>query len=338
MIWVVGAGGIGAGIAARLVGADKSVTVFDNWAEHVDRIRRHGLTLEHPGGVLHTRPAAIQLSDPAAVAAAPAPDLVLLAVKSDRTRDTLLQLVDRLPPQCPVVSLQNGLNEPVIAQVVGAARTIGAVVRFDGALLGPGRVAQQRSDGDLVIGAVDGATAGVVPGIADRLRAALPVVVSTDIWVELWSKLTRNCLLNPVSTLVGLGLGRMAAMPAVRTVCLRAGLEVVAVARATGVATEPGIMYGPDVERLLAGDPDAVREFHAAFERTYKAFPDLKPSMLQDAEKGRSVEVRWLNGAVVQAGAGAGIATPVNLALTERVEELVRGVRTPGVHNLEGLT
>ncbi|GAA2591414.1 ketopantoate reductase family protein [Dactylosporangium fulvum] len=340
-IWVVGAGGIGASIAARLAGAGQQVVVIDDWAEHVDRIREHGLTLEHPGGVLHTRPAAIlssELSELSVIADTAPPDLVLLAVKSDRTRETLLAVADRLPPGCPVLSLQNGLNEPVIADVVGPTRTVGAVVRFDGALAGPGRVTQQRSDGDLVIGAVDRAAAGLVAGVADQLRTALPVVVSDRIWADLWSKLTRNCLLNPVSTLVGLGLGRMAALPPVREVCLRTGLEVIAVARATGVAVEPGILYGTDLDRLFAGDPAAVRDFQAAFERTYAPFPDLKPSMLQDAEKGRSVEVRWLNGAVVDAGERVGVAAPLNRALTERVEELVRGVRTPGTHNLEGLT
>lgn len=335
MIWVVGAGGVGAGIAARLAAAGREVVVLDGWAEHVDRIRRDGLTLTHPGGELRTRPAATMLAE---ASVAPRPVLVLLAVKSDRTRPVLDALVDVLPVDCPVLSLQNGLNEPVIAEVVGAARTVGAVVRFDGALLGPGHVSQQRPDGDLVVGAFDPAAAGHVDGVVALLAPALPVVVSTDIRVELWSKLARNCLLNAVSTLVGTGLGRMAAVPAVRTVCLGTGLEVVAAARAEGVRTEPGILYGADVDLLLAADPAAVRAFHEAFARTYAPFPDLKPSMLQDAEKGRSVEVRWINGAVVESAARHRVRAPLNSALTERVEELVRGGRTPGVHNLEGLT
>ena len=233
-----------------------------------------------------------------------------------------------------MLSLQNGLNEPVIAEEAGAARTIGAVVRFDGALMGPGHVTQQLSDGDLIIGAFDPSGAGRIAGIADLLRPALPVAVSADIRVELWSKLTRNCLLNAVSTLVGMGLGRMAAIPEVRTISLGTGLEVVAVARAVGVALEPSIMYDVDATCCSLVIRPQCGDFHVAFARAYARVPDLKPSMLQDAEKGRTVEVRWLNGAVAETGAGAGVHAPINRALTERVEELIRGERTPGIHNL----
>lgn len=340
-LWVVGAGGIGSGIAARLSAAGEDVVVIDPWAEHVAAIGRDGLHLEQPGGPVVGHPVAVTTDDLQALAAAGSPDALLLAVKSNRTEATLVELSAVLGDEAPVVSLQNGLNEPVIASVVGAERTVGAVVRFDGALLGPGRVAQSRHDGDLVIGVVDrpgpGSGARLEP-LAERLRAALPVVVSDDVRVELWGKLARNCMLNGISTLAGLGLGRLAEVASARRACLAAGLETVRVARAKGVVVPDAALYGADIAGLLAGSAAAVAAFDDGFRQAYSAVPDIKPSMLQDFEKGRVVEVEHLNGAVVTAGRRSGVATPINERVVDAVLSLVGGGHHQGIERVEELT
>ena len=52
------------------------------------------------------------------------------------------------------------------------------------------------------------------------------------------------------------------------------------------------------------------------------------PSLWEDLEHGRTrSEVEVLNGAVVREGAGVGVRTPVNAALTEVLLALARGRR-----------
>jgi 2-dehydropantoate 2-reductase len=60
-------------------------------------------------------------------------------VKSTHTRAALADVIGRLRPDTPVVSLQDGLNEDTIAECVGTSRTIGAVVRYEATLTGPAR-------------------------------------------------------------------------------------------------------------------------------------------------------------------------------------------------------
>ena len=48
--------------------------------------------------------------------------------------------------------------------------------------------------------------------------------------------------------------------------------------------------------------------------------PDAKGSMVQDIEAGRKTEIEMINGAVVRAGASAGVETPVNRTLVALVK------------------
>ena len=52
-------------------------------------------------------------------------EVVLLAVKSQHTEEAVRQMAPMLDEHSIVISLQNGLNEDIIASLIGAERTIG---------------------------------------------------------------------------------------------------------------------------------------------------------------------------------------------------------------------
>jgi 2-dehydropantoate 2-reductase len=62
-----------------------------------------------------------------------------------------------------------------------------------------------------------------------------------------------------------------------------------------------------------------------------------RPSLLQDAMKGRRTEVEYLNGLVAKKGREVGIATPANEAITTLVKQLEMGEIKPDPANLEHL-
>src|SRR4051794_39723683 len=116
---VVGAGAIGGTIAARLVRDGRAVLLCDADAAHVAAIEQDGLHIEGPVEQLSVRAAAVA---PEAL-----PDglrAVLLAVKAHHTAAALDIIAPRLAPDGFVVSLQNGINEPLIAERLGAERTV----------------------------------------------------------------------------------------------------------------------------------------------------------------------------------------------------------------------
>jgi 2-dehydropantoate 2-reductase len=132
---VVGAGAIGGTIGARLARDGHEVLLCDADLDHVAAINADGLAIEGP-----VEEFTAQLP---AVSPDGLPDTlqaVLLAVKAQHTGDALAAIGPRLAPDGFVVSLQNGVNEPVIAAAIGEERTVGAFVNFGADYLSPGRI------------------------------------------------------------------------------------------------------------------------------------------------------------------------------------------------------
>src|SRR2546427_6023479 len=122
-ITVYGAGAIGGVTGAALARAGHDVLLVDKAADHVAAMNADGLTIETPDGPWRAPARALtpaELSQSGGTL-----DLVLLAVKAQHTPDALDTLAPRLSPAGTIVSLQNGLNEELIAARVGAGRTVG---------------------------------------------------------------------------------------------------------------------------------------------------------------------------------------------------------------------
>jgi 2-dehydropantoate 2-reductase len=245
-------------------------------------------------------------------------DAVLLSVKSYDTEETLDRLLPMLPAGVPVVSLQNGLNEVAIAEAVGADRTVGAVVMFDGVLVAPGHVRTRRPEAPLTIGAWGSAD---VSRLAATLGQAVPTVVSDDIRADLWGKLVVNCMLNAPAAAAGLGLRDLVHADAGPTACAEVAREAVTVASRCGIAVPPESLYGVDP----IAHPE---EFAQTVVRTF-ADSELRPSMLTDVERGRRTEIDALNGVVVAEGRRLGVDTPWNTHFREVVTRIEHGAAQP---------
>src|SRR2546427_3763949 len=136
---IIGAGAIGGTVGAHLVRGGHEVLFVDRDRTHVDAINTAGLTIE--GRETFTvRATAVPPDALRESVRGRIPDAVLLCVKAMHTAAAVDALAPLLAPDNFVVSLQNGLNEKVIAARIGAARTVGAFVNFGADYLEPGRV------------------------------------------------------------------------------------------------------------------------------------------------------------------------------------------------------
>src|SRR4051812_8487199 len=162
LIW--GAGAIGGTLGAYLARAGGDVTLVDTVVEHVDAIARDGLRLTGPIDEFTVRVPAFtpQMLNGTW-------DEIILATKAHHTEPAVRALVPHLTPGGCVVSAQNGLNELLIAQVVGAARTVGAFVNFGADYLEPG-VIHYAGHGAVVIGEIDGRITPRATAICDAWR------------------------------------------------------------------------------------------------------------------------------------------------------------------------
>ena len=330
--WVVGIGGIGATLGCRLA-CDGDVLLVDGWRENIAAIRDRGLTVEYADETVVAKAPAVTL-DQLSAEERPAPNLVILAVKSYQTADTIRILQPLIGPDTQVVSAQNGLNEDTIADLIGVERTVGAICLFDGELVAPGRARQRRTDGKMVIGDLSGSNGQrleVLKDIAGRLRATVAVEVSDNIYGELWTKVIRNGMINGVCALAGADVGTAAADDDMLSVIVALGVEGVRVARALGVTVIEADLYGASVTDFERGfdDPASFERAAAKVRAEYLSYAKVIPSMAQDVAKGRPTEVEFLNGVVVAKGTTLGLETKVSAALVEAVKRIEGEKRRP---------
>lgn len=291
-------------------------------------MKASGLVVDYPDGQVHVEPVrAWHLSEMGLIG--DAPEAVLLAVKSYQTAEVVTAVAPYLTATSPIVSLQNCINEDTIASIVGPTRTIGAMVRFDGALLGPGRGSATRKERRLVIGELDGRITPRLREIGGVLSHSVHTDLSDDIWRELWSKLVRNTCVNAVAVISGFGMGQIATDPIARRLAIALGMETVRVALRLGISLDPTELDGPPEAYLQPlGSPEAdLLEEH--LRAMFEPYPEVKASMLQDVEKGRPTEIDYMNGYVVKKGSELGIPTPLNAEIVRLVKEVESGKRRP---------
>ena len=287
---VMGAGAVGSYFGAMLAQAGWPVVLIGR-AAHVNAVRERGLTLERADGTRTVRAAA----DTEAAAARGA-QLVLLAVKSGDTEAAAQALAPHLAPDALVLCLQNGVDNAERAASHLPRAVAPAIVYVAAALSAPG-VVKHSGRGDLVLGAWPAAPGVDIASWAARLAAAgVPCRVSADLAAELWMKLALNCAYNAASALGRADYGCMMGVPEMRALLLEAIEEVVAVARASGVAL----------------DAEAAR---AACLALAPAMPRQVSSTAQDLARGRATEIDHLNGFVARRATELGLDAPVNRTL-----------------------
>ena len=241
---VVGAGAIGGTVGARLARRGHDVVFADVDAEHVAAMNDQGLSVEGPVEEFTVAARAVHPHD--------LPDglgRVLLAVKAHDTESAVASVAPRLAPDGFVVSLQNGLNEPAIAEAVGAARTVGAFVNFGADYIGPGRIFVG-GRGTFRVGEIDGSRSERVVQLAGNLDDA---EVTDNILGFLWAKEAYGAMLF-ATAISDLSIADALEEPRYRPLYLRLADEVLACATARPEAFDgfdPADLDG-SIERLVA--------------------------------------------------------------------------------------
>jgi 2-dehydropantoate 2-reductase len=291
-ILVLGAGAIGS-VYGALLSAHHDVTLIGTEA-HMRAINAHGLTLSGArSGVFRLRAAT-------AVGHIERDTLVILTTKANASAAAVAPLVPLLPTGVTFLCVQNGLYaERVVRDLVGdRAVTLRAITQHGAVLRGPGQVEYT------VLGYTLIEDHERAPMLASVLNgSALDGRIVPDMKREMWRKVIFNCVINPITSIVGCEVGGISSPGLAPTKQLVID-ECLAVAAADGVTFDEDFM--DQIDRVFSTSKTVV-------------------STLQDLRKGRRTEIDFLNGAVVALGERYGIACPVNGALTTIIKELEKG-------------
>jgi 2-dehydropantoate 2-reductase len=335
-IGIIGAGAIGSIVGGLLTKAGRDVTLIDQWPEHVEAMKRSGLRLSGTCGE-HVIPVrALHIHEIQSVAVPF--DAVFLSVKSyDTEWAAQLGLAYLRRPDGVLVDFQNGINDGRVAAVAGRERSLGCVITIGAGMYEPGHA--MRTDSAAIgfkIGEHDGADSPRARELARLLSDVAPAKVTTNLWGERWSKLTVNCMANPLAGLSGFGSAEVRTEPVPRRIAIHIAAEVIAVGRAAGHEVEP--IYGIAPQRF--SDAAMGRDF-AGVEQdlsgSAKHLTGGRPSLLQDVMKGRRTEIDYLNGFVAAEGRRLGVPTPVNDAVVAQIHRHGVGTLRPDPRNLDPL-
>jgi 2-dehydropantoate 2-reductase len=293
---VFGAGAVGGHIAAKLAASGEDVSVVARGA-HLEAIRRNGLKLLHGEKTIlgklraSERPADLGPQD-----------CVLVTLKANMLGAFADGAAPLLGPDTAVVFVQNGIPwwyakelprlDPggKLARAIAPQRVIGGVAYSANEVVEPGVIKNNVPGNNmLVVGEVNNEKSsriGEIRAILEKSDLSSPAV--EDIRQSIWAKLLQNLGTSSLCTLTGVTVSDVRSDAYLSKIASRLGAEGRAIARALGV----------DVERAPTR-PSGGQASGAV---------GHKPSMLQDYERGRPMEIE------------AQLMAPLELARAAQVE------------------
>ena len=273
---VFGAGAVGGHIAAKLAAAGHEVSVVAR-GQHLAAMHANGIRLVHGSRTIVGRVRA------AANARELGPqDAVLVTLKANLLGAFAEQCAPLLGRDTAVLFVQNGIPwwyderlvrldpDRALARAVAAERVIGAVAYSANEIVAPGVIENH------------------VPG-NNMLVIGRPDPSVEDVRQSIWAKLTQNLWTSTLCTLTHLTVREVQEDRDLAPIASRAREEAAAIARALGVAIE-----------RAPRRPSGKTSSGAAH----------KPSMLQDYERGRPLEIEAQLNAPLELARVAKVHTP----------------------------
>ena len=290
-IAVIGCGGVGGYYGSQLQKQGHDVHYLLN--SDYEHVKDNGLSILSPNGNydLDEVYAYNNVND------MPPCDIVLLGLKT--TSNHLLE--ELLPPVTKkdgfVFALQNGIGiEEQVAEVVGADRVIGGLCFICSVKQGPGLIEHQ-DYGWISVGDYreDGEPAGITP----RIQMIADLFEGSDVVIELmkdltqarWQKLIFNIPFNGLSVVLDANTREMTRDEHIRSLAWELMLEV-------GIATQAAV------------NREIPQDFMQSILDKTTAMLAFEPSMKQDHDAGRPLEVETIHGEVVRRANAAGVRVP----------------------------
>lgn len=320
-IAVYGAGAIGCLLAARLARAGCDVTLIAR-GQTLAALQQNGVSLTVQG---ETQTYALRATDQTAQVGPV--DYVFLSVKQQALDEIGEQLEPLLRDGGTVVPAVNGipwwflpslnttLGEPTLRSVdahgifkrcVPLDRVLGSVVYVAAHSEAPGVVVQNARN-NLVIGELNGATSARATELARLFNASgLQCDISATIHEAVWLKAAGNATFNPLSVLANATMSELVEDPYLSKLARAMLGEYLSLGKALGLS----ISMTTEQRMAVAASAGPVRT-----------------SMLQDALKGKPLEIDALIGSMVEIAEKLGVPMP----FTDSVWGLIRHRnRSPG--------
>lgn len=312
---IYGAGSLGTVLGAYMTKGGIPVELVNRNRAHVDALREKGAHIT--GTVDFSTP--VTAITPEEMTAPY--DVIFLMTKQLHNKEVVTFLKPLLAPDGVIVTFQNGIPEPGIAEIVGESHTIGCVVEWGATMDAPGECVLT-SDPDSLsfhMGGMQGVSDAKLAEVRSLLEKMCPVAMEDNLLGARWSKLLINATFSGLGTVVGGVFGDVSEKKDARRVAVRCMKECIDVGHAAGATFAP--VQGKDLTKLFYYKncfKRAIAELLVPI--AMKKHRAIEPSMLQDLKKGKPCEIDAINGVVCEWGRKCGVPTPIN----DRIVEIVK--------------
>ena len=327
---IYGAGSLGTVLGAYITKNGGKIDLINRNKAHVEALRTNGATIN--GTVEMNVPVSALTPDEMSGEY----DVILLLTKQLLNKEVVTLLKDHLEDDGVIVTLQNGLPEPGIAEIIGSNRTMGCVVEWGAALTAPG-VCTLTSEVDGLsfhMGKMDGITDEKFNEVKSLLELMCPVHEESNLIGARWSKLLINATFSGLGTVVGGVFGDVSENQAARKVAIRCMKECIDVGHAAGVEFAP--VQGKNIVALFYYKGAIKRAIATLLiPIAMKKHRNIEPSMLQDLKKGKACEIDAINGVVCEWGRKCGVKTPFNDKIVEIIRKCETGELSPKADNIK---
>lgn len=283
-IGIVGAGGIGGYLAAKLIDAGQDVAILARGAQ-LAAIKEGGLRLIDPDGDITFAPV---ISDQASVLAGS--DVIVIAVKAHQLHGAIDQIRGQVGTQTRIVPFQNGVDAPdILAEAFGSDRAMIGTARIFANITAPGEITRYGDPKGFVMGTLEGRQSEVADILAVFRAAGIDAPDHPDVRVALWVKFIIFNAMSSLTAATGLRFGQLRKHPEVVALARRLMRETLEVGRASGAPLADDAADEP-LQVFLNVVPDEGRT-----------------STAQDVEEGRALEIDYTCGTVARRGRELGI-------------------------------
>lgn len=312
---IYGAGSLGTVLGAYMAKAGQSVELVNRNKAHIQALREKGARIT--GTVDLTVPVTAILPEEMSGEY----DVIFLMTKQLLNEQVVTFLKPMLSERGVIVTMQNGIPEPEIADIVGKEHTIGCVVEWGATLSAPGESTLTSDPGSLSfhMGGMDGISDDQIKAVKTLLETMCPVHYEENLIGARWSKLLINATFSGLGTVVGGVYGDVTENKHARRIAVRCMKECIDVGHAAGAVFTP--VQGKDITKLFYYKSTPKRAFAGMLlPIAMKKHRAIEPSMLQDLRHGKPCEIDAINGVVCKWGRKCGVPTPIN----DRIVEIIK--------------
>lgn len=302
---IIGAGALGTIYAAYLSRSGHDVTLFAR-GERANIIREHGIAVSGTEDFVAHCDVATADTPPRSC------DVLINAVKTYDTDGALAALKDMQVGSA--FSVQNGVQKNIaLSETYGPDATLGAVGMLGGEMTHV--VANEplgvrfNMPGGTTIGELDGSESNRVADIVSAIKSSgLRASSSTDIQSVEWSKFVGWSGVSALAVLTRLPTSTFMSRPDTALIAGRVMRETAAVARAHGITLQPSGNSAPAI--IDAPEADALESLLEGGLKSLTTSPDFRQSILQDADRGKPLEVNETLGYTLSLAHRHGVDVP----------------------------